>query len=91
MPTIEHRPADPAVHALAIRLARQCRHVIQAVLREEEARQRQPRVLPRHPPRPGGVPGRGTPSHERPTHEQPRHPGAGGGTEGGPPAGRHGP
>ena len=36
MPIIEHRPADPAVHALAIRLARQCRHIIQAVLREEE-------------------------------------------------------
>ena len=29
-------PADPAVHELAMRLARQCRHIIQACLREEE-------------------------------------------------------
>jgi hypothetical protein len=29
-------PADPAVHELALRLARRCRHIIQACLREEE-------------------------------------------------------
>jgi hypothetical protein len=29
-------PCDPHLHQLAIRLARQCRHVIQAVLRDEE-------------------------------------------------------
>ena len=33
MPITEYRPADPAVHALAIRLARACRRIIQAVLR----------------------------------------------------------
>jgi hypothetical protein len=31
-----NQPCDPQVHALAIRLARACRNVIQAVLREEE-------------------------------------------------------
>ena len=30
------RPAEPRIHAAAIRIARQCRHVIQGVLREEE-------------------------------------------------------
>ena len=29
-------PADPTVHELAMRLARQCRHIVQACLREEE-------------------------------------------------------
>ena len=29
-------PADPKVHEAAIRTARRCRYVIQAVLREEE-------------------------------------------------------
>jgi hypothetical protein len=29
-------PADPQVHARAIMPARKCRHVIQAILREEE-------------------------------------------------------
>lgn len=29
-------PADPAVHALAIELARQCRYIVQGCLREEE-------------------------------------------------------
>lgn len=33
---IESQSADPAVHALAIRIARKCVWVIQAVLREEE-------------------------------------------------------
>lgn len=33
---IESRPADPAVHAACVRIARRCLHVIQAVLREEE-------------------------------------------------------
>jgi hypothetical protein len=28
--------ADPAVHELAVRLARQCRNIVQACLREEE-------------------------------------------------------
>jgi hypothetical protein len=32
----ENQPADPAVHALSIRLARQCRWLVQACLREEE-------------------------------------------------------
>lgn len=30
------RPAEPELHAAAIRIARNCRHVIQGVLREEE-------------------------------------------------------
>jgi len=30
------QPADAAIHAMAIRLARQCRFIIQACLREEE-------------------------------------------------------
>jgi len=29
-------PADPIVHELAMRLARQCRRIVQACLREEE-------------------------------------------------------
>jgi len=29
-------PCDPHIHALAIALARKCRHVVQACLREEE-------------------------------------------------------
>jgi hypothetical protein len=33
---IESRPADPAVHAAAIRIARRCRFTVQACLREEE-------------------------------------------------------
>jgi hypothetical protein len=33
---IENGPADPRTHEAAIRIARRCRHVIQAVLREEE-------------------------------------------------------
>jgi hypothetical protein len=33
---IENRSADPAVHALAITIARRCVWIIQAVLREEE-------------------------------------------------------
>jgi hypothetical protein len=31
-----HQSCDPHVHAMAVRLARACRHIIQAVLREEE-------------------------------------------------------
>jgi hypothetical protein len=33
---IENQPADPRVHAVAIRIARRCRWKIQACLREEE-------------------------------------------------------
>ena len=33
---IDSRPADPVVHELAIRAARECRHIVQACLREEE-------------------------------------------------------
>lgn len=33
---IDNRPADPRTHEAAIRIARRCRCVIQAVLREEE-------------------------------------------------------
>jgi hypothetical protein len=33
---IESRPAAPAVHAAAIRIARRCRFTVQACLREEE-------------------------------------------------------
>ncbi len=33
---IESRPADPAVHDAAIRIARRCRFTVQACLREEE-------------------------------------------------------
>jgi hypothetical protein len=33
---VDSQVADPVIHALAIRLARECRHIIQAVLREEE-------------------------------------------------------
>jgi hypothetical protein len=29
-------PADPAIHQLAIRLARACRNIVQSCLREEE-------------------------------------------------------
>ena len=32
----QEAPADPALHALAIRLARACRRVVQGCLREEE-------------------------------------------------------
>jgi hypothetical protein len=31
-----NRPCDAHVHAMAIRMARACRNIIQAVLREEE-------------------------------------------------------
>jgi hypothetical protein len=31
-----NQPADPAIHAAAIRIALGCRHVVQACLREEE-------------------------------------------------------
>lgn len=31
-----NHPVDAAIHALAIRLALRCRHIIQACLREEE-------------------------------------------------------
>lgn len=33
---IENQPTDAPTHEAAIRIARRCRHVIQAVLREEE-------------------------------------------------------
>lgn len=33
---IDNRPTDARTHEAAIRIARRCRHVIQAVLREEE-------------------------------------------------------
>jgi hypothetical protein len=33
---IDSQSADPAVHALSVRIARRCVWVIQAVLREEE-------------------------------------------------------
>ena len=33
---IENQPADPQVHAAAIRIARRCRWKIQGCLREEE-------------------------------------------------------
>lgn len=33
---VESRPADPGVHAAAIRIARRCRFTVQACLREEE-------------------------------------------------------
>ena len=36
MKFVETQAADSAIHALAIRLARQCRHIIQVCLREEE-------------------------------------------------------
>ena len=36
MPFIDTQAADAAIHAWSIRLARQCRHIIQACLREEE-------------------------------------------------------
>lgn len=32
----QDEPADPDVHALAVGLARQCRHIVQGCLREEE-------------------------------------------------------
>ena len=31
-----HQPTDPAVHALCVKIARRCRNIIQACLREEE-------------------------------------------------------
>jgi hypothetical protein len=36
MPIMVNQPADPRLHRLAIDLALRCRHVIQAILREEE-------------------------------------------------------
>ncbi len=33
---IENQPTDALTHETAIRIARRCRHIIQAVLREEE-------------------------------------------------------
>ncbi len=33
---VASHPADPKVHEAAIRLARRCRHIVQACLREEE-------------------------------------------------------
>lgn len=33
---IENQPTDGKTHEAAIRIARRCRHIIQAVLREEE-------------------------------------------------------
>ena len=33
---IGSRPADPSVHEAAIRIARRCRSIVQACLREEE-------------------------------------------------------
>ncbi len=38
MAFIESASTDPAIHSLAIRLARQCRNIIQSCLREEEWR-----------------------------------------------------
>lgn len=35
---IETEPADPLIHEAAITMARRCRHVVQACLREEEWR-----------------------------------------------------
>ena len=36
LPFTDTQPADTAIHMLSIRLARQCRFIIQACLREEE-------------------------------------------------------
>lgn len=33
---VENQPTDPRTHEAAIRIARRCRHIIQACLREEE-------------------------------------------------------
>ncbi len=33
---VETLPADPQVHDAAVRIARRCRHIVQACLREEE-------------------------------------------------------
>jgi hypothetical protein len=33
---LESQPADPVIHTLSIRLARACRNIVQACLREEE-------------------------------------------------------
>lgn len=33
---VASHPADPKVHEAAIRLARRCRHIVQACLRKEE-------------------------------------------------------
>ena len=33
---IESKSADPIIHAAAIKMARQCRHIVQGCLREEE-------------------------------------------------------
>jgi hypothetical protein len=33
---VENQPVDAATHETAIRIARRCRHVVQACLREEE-------------------------------------------------------
>lgn len=35
---VDNHPADAVIHAMAIRLARQCRSIVQGVLREEEWR-----------------------------------------------------
>jgi hypothetical protein len=33
---VDSQPADPGIHAAAIRMARRCRNIVQACLREEE-------------------------------------------------------
>lgn len=33
---VDSQPADPGIHAVAIRMARRCRNIVQACLREEE-------------------------------------------------------
>jgi hypothetical protein len=33
---VDGEPADPGIHAAAIRMARRCRHIVQSCLREEE-------------------------------------------------------
>ncbi|APW58643.1 hypothetical protein [Paludisphaera borealis] len=33
---VDSQPADPGIHETAVRMARRCRHIIQACLREEE-------------------------------------------------------
>jgi hypothetical protein len=33
---VESQAADPRIHEVAIRIARRCRHAVQACLREEE-------------------------------------------------------
>ena len=34
--SIEHLPTDASTHETAIRIARRCRHIVQACLRDEE-------------------------------------------------------